>query len=313
MSSLNPPLVLFCKSYIGDLKRVQTLLDSIGRFNRERITTYLSVPRIDLSVFQEALVFDASEVNLIEDEEILLSNPGHSLKYFSNWDGRITQQVVKSEFWRYWLKQNPNQNELVYVCLDSESEFKRDFYINDFISESGTPYTICHDNSDLLNLAKSKGKTKVLFNFQKDCAMIKEVFFRSGPDYAFSPTPVIWSSKVWQDLNQHYLIPRGLTFGDMIRQRPNELHWYGEALLNFKSIPLEPRGPLFRVYHYDWEFFSRINAGETHEIIIQKFLGILKQSNWDFEKDIEGKRTRVSKLGRRVKRLINRFLYSFVK
>ena len=35
---------------------------------------------------------------------------------------------------------------------------------------------------------------------------------------------------------------------------PSELRWYGESLLAFRSIPLAPIEPLFRVYHHDWHF-----------------------------------------------------------
>lgn len=299
-------LVLFCKSYAGDLKRVHRLLRSVERFNKDQLQMFVSIPECDFRLFHSLKHTTNPKVRIIADEMIALSNPRIKIDTFASWDGRLSQQVIKSEFWRWWLQQNPGNGHLNYVCIDSESEFLRDFFLEDFVDSENIPYTVCHDHRELLSLASWKKKRKVLLNFQRDCEQMKVVFKRSGPNYAFSPTPVIWSSKVWNDLDSYFLQPLGMTIWDAIRQHPNELHWYGEALLKFRSIPLHPIGPLFRVYHYDWEYFSRLKMGETNETIQQRFLGVLKQSNWDFDMD-QGKhafrKRPISRLFRRLRRL----------
>lgn len=301
--------VLFCKSYAGDRKRVERLIRSIERFNQDALPLYISIPEKDYKLFSDLENISSVHASVITDEEIIESNPAVKVETIVGWDGRKSQQVIKSEFWRYWLKANPDCENLTYICIDSESEFLRDFYKSDFIDLDEVPRTICHDHSDLLELARLRNKKKVIFNFRQDCALLKTEFGRMGPDYAFSPTPVIWSSTVWKDLDDFYLKPRGLTIWDAIHALPNELHWYGEALLKFKSIPLRPIKPLFRVYHFEWEFFTRQKQGETNETISKNFLGVLKQSNWDFEMDYgaQAKRKSVlSKLYRQMRRWITR-------
>ncbi len=301
---LHTPTALFCKTYAGDLQRVKRLLNSIGKYNRDRIPTFVSIPSQDFQQLHNAEPLVAANATLITDESIIHCGGNVGLPYYRSWDGRLSQQVIKSEFWRYFLANYSVYSDINYVCIDSESEFIRDFYTSDFISPSGAPYTICHDHQDLITIARQINKKKVEENFIKDCSLMKEVFSRGGPDYAFSPTPVIWSSKVWRDLDDLYLKPNGINLWDAIAERPNELHWYGEALLHFKSIPLIPRSPLFRVYHYDWEFFSRKKSGETIDSLKQYFLGVHKQSNWDFESDEDEypkKRSMASRLRRQIR------------
>lgn len=289
---------MFCKSYAGDFDRAARLIESVARYNLNRIPFFLCVPPSDLTLFEKLTGGVGYPVTLISDLEIVQSNPGVSPRDVTGWDGRLAQQALKSEFWRWWLKQNSEEHELHYVCIDSESEFIRDFYKKDFVHESGVPYTICHDHGDLLNLCKQRGIATIEQNFNRDCEIIKKVFGRQGPNYAFSPTPVIWTSKVWQDLEAGYLNPNNITIWDAIREYPNELHWYGESLLHFNSIPLLPRNPLFRVYHYDWEFFERQKSGERLESLRLEFIGILKQSNWDYEMDSGAQKYRKSFLSR---------------
>jgi hypothetical protein len=140
--------------------------------------------------------------------------------------------------------------------------------------------------------------------------LLKIVFKRLGPDYDFGPTPVVWSSKVWKSLEKSYLIPNKLTLWDAIEMAPSELRWYGEALLAYKAIPIYPIEPLFRVYHYDWQYFTSKKMGETNSTLLVNYLGILKQSNWDYERD-SGKQAKrksfLSKVVRVLKRIAARF------
>lgn len=302
---LPTPTALFCKTYAGDLKRVKRLLSSISKYNKDRIPIFISIPSQDFQKLHNTAPLIAANATLITDESIIECGGNVGLPYYRTWDGRLSQQVIKSEFWRYWLAHHASYRDINYVCIDSESEFIRDFYASDFIDPSGVPYTICHDHQDLLTIARLRKKSKVEENFLKDCALMKEVFSRRGPNYAFSPTPVIWSSRVWRDLDNLYLKPKGINLWDAIAERANELHWYGEALLHFESIPLKPRSPLFRVYHYDWEYFSRKKSGETIESLSQRFLGVHKQSNWDLENDefnYAKKRSGLSRLRLKVRR-----------
>src|SRR5665811_477655 len=107
-------IVLYCKSYRGDVVRARRLALSVQKFNEEDIPFYISVPEADLPLFKEHLA--GLKVTFICDEEIISANPKHSLESIRLMPGNLSQQVVKSEFWRLGLSEN-------YVCLDSDNEF----------------------------------------------------------------------------------------------------------------------------------------------------------------------------------------------
>lgn len=269
-------IVLYCKSFERDVLRTKRLIDSIERFNADRLDVFVSVPQADRNLFEN--IIGTGRCVWISDEEIARANPMGSVERMYATDGYFSQQVIKSEFWRLGLSEN-------YVCLDSDSVFIRDFKRADFLSPGGIPYTVLHQSKELLQLACDRGKQKVVDAFYEDCARAKALFNRVGPGYDFGPPPMIWSAKVWRDLADHHLTPQGLTFWDAIDRYPAEIRWYGEAFLKYQSIPLLPIEPLFRFYHYDWQFYAYRKLGEKEEKLQSNYLGVVYQSNWEYEMD----------------------------
>ncbi len=286
-------LVLFCKSYRQDLRRAVQLCRSVHEFNRDSIPFYLSVPAEDLDAFAESL--KGLEVSLIADAEVVRKNPGIDVDRFAKLPGGKAQQVVKAEFWRYGAAGD-------YLCLDSDSYFLRDFRRADFISPDGHPYTVMHEAKELLHFAALSGMARVARDRERECAEIMSIFGRGGRCFEFGPTPVIWSSRVWRDLDEKYLMPQGLSIIDAIDLHPGELRWYGEALLAFRSIPLLPIEPIFRCYHYEEQYYLYKRIGENETAVARNYLGVCMQSNWDKKLDLTRK-FRFSKFRRAVKRL----------
>lgn len=271
--------------------------ESIQKFNRDSIPFYISVPEKDLELFKANIHDPDKLIHWVTDENVVVANSAESLKTYREWDGRLSQQVIKSEFWRLFTY------PISYLCIDSESKFIKNFYLSDFLHEDGHPYTVMHQNKELLQLATNKGVLKVPTNFYRESETMKKVFGRVGVDYDFGPTPVIWSSKVWRDLDEKYFKPKRMTIWDAILSVPSELRWYGEALCFYGSIPIHSIESMFRVYHYDWQYFFSKKNGETEGLLIQQYLGVLKQSNWDYELDYGQHATRKSLLSRVVRRL----------
>ena len=81
------------------------------------------------------------------------------------------------------------------------------------------------------------------------------------------------------------LAPNGQTLWDVVDRGIGEYHWYGEALLAYDAIPIYPVEPYFRVYHYDWQYYLLKRMGETEKGVADHFMGIIYQSNWEFEMD----------------------------
>ena len=276
-------LVLYCKSFIDDIHRAKCLAESIDQFNTEKIPFYMSVPQKDFKKFEMTL--QNNHVHLLSDEEIISKNPSLKLDSLLTSSGRISQQVVKSEFWRMSFCDN-------YVCLDSDSTFIRPFKLSDFMYDHTTPYTVFHSGTDLLQWAARAKKQKHIDNFNADRTEIRNLFSRSSRLFDFGPTPCIWSAKVWKSLDTNYLQTNNIDFHQLIVSHPHEMLIYGETLLAYDAIKLIPTDPLFKVFHYKAQYDESIKLGETHSSLSVSYLGVIKQSNWDESKDFYARKKR---------------------
>lgn len=293
-----PALCLYCKSFSTDLKRVVRLADSVLRFNTDRLPFIVSVPLVELPLFKEHLA--EKDVTLIADEEILRANRRLNVERVTALRGNISQQIVKSEFWRLGLSD-------AYLCLDSDSVFIRPFKTDEFMALDGAPYTVMTEAHELLFDSLSRGKTAVIENFLREAAQVQRIFGREGKAYSFGPMPMVWHRAVWETLESEYLLPQGMTFMNAIELAPLESRWYGEALLRFKSVDLRPCEPFFKVYHYAWQLDKDQRQHIGPEQLAQLYSGVIYQSSW--ERDLDWPResgTPVSWLARRLRRSLGR-------
>jgi len=264
-------ITLYCKSFRNDVNRAFYLLKSIEEFNVDRIPFYISTPSEDRNIFKNIL--GTSGYNWIPDEEIYRSNPRLNLNDLKKISGNITQQIIKAEFWR--LKYSK-----VYLCLDSDAVFIKDFYKKNFVSVDEKAYTVAHDSLEFFKEAENYGKKYIYRNFLQDSNNLKKFFLRDGVNYDFGPSPFIWDKNVWEWLSA-MLEEKGMTISDVIKQYGNECRWYGEALLKRKIIEFLPIKPIFKVYHYDWQYAEDKKKGIDNHKLKEDYLGVIIQSNWD--------------------------------
>lgn len=292
------PFVLYCKSYSVDVRRVKRLALTIEKYNADRIPFHVSCPQQDLPLFQEYLAGLA--VSLISDEEIIQSNPLHSIDGFKAIPGHLSQQIIKSEFWRLGLAQ-------AYLCLDSDCQFIRPFHQHDFLDSDGTPYTIVDECREILVSAVIAGKQRVIDNFRRESAQVQSEIGRDGKYYNFGPNCPVWHRDVWLSLESNFLQPRGISLADLILQHPIEMRWYGEAMLKYRAIPLLPAQPFFKMYAYAWQLAKDRSDGIQESHLAQFYCGVTYQSAWEREMDwpSEGG-TWLSRIGRRLRRSLGR-------
>lgn len=254
-------IALYCKSYRNDVLRAKILFESIKKHNSDNIPFYISAPNSDLPLFKNQL--GTVDYTLIPDEDI---DPMTS--------GWVGQQVVKSQFWKLNLSEN-------YLCLDSDSQFIRNFNTSDFMYTKDIPYTVCHEYKELFEfLDKYPTPYDIYGAFCKERLAVMELFGRTGVIYDFGPSPTIWSAKVWRSLVQNYLEPNGLTISQAFSVIPSEFTWYGEWLLTSKEIPIYPREPIFKSYHYKHQYELDKQMGVTVERLAKYYLGYIINTNW---------------------------------
>jgi len=126
-------IVLYCKSYSRDFLRLKRLLLSINEFNKDGLAFYISTPQSEKPLLEE--VIGKTGYQWVSDESIVAANPRATIAQYESMPGSLSQQIVKSEFWRLGLTEN-------YLCLDSDCLFIRPFTAADFLSVDGTPYTV---------------------------------------------------------------------------------------------------------------------------------------------------------------------------
>lgn len=293
-------LVLYCKSYHRDVLRAARLAESVRQHNTSHLPFYLSCPAADLALFKTTIGDEG--VIFLTDEEIIAANKSLDQKALGELPGGLSQQIVKSEFWRLGLCEN-------YLCLDSDSYFIRDFSQNDFLAPDGTPYTVMNESLELRLFGAIHHHEKIARNIDADCTAIMGIMERTGRHYDFGPLPVVWSRKVWSDLAEKFLEPQNMHFMDAIKLFPSEMRWYGEALLKYRSIELLPVETLFRCYHYEDQYHAAKKAGETDETLKLAYLGVCVQSNWDSDLAYgKTKKSLLSRIVRAIKRRIFRRL-----
>ncbi|MBU3589017.1 DUF6492 family protein [Polynucleobacter sp. 80A-SIGWE] len=295
-------LVLYCKSYRQDFLRLKRLLASIDKYNVDRIPFYISTPTAEKALL-EGVIGQVGYI-WVADEQIVASNPRADLVRYREMSGRLSQQIIKAEFWRLGLAEN-------YLCLDSDSKFIRDFKKSDFVTDDNTPYTVLHQNKELFQISANRGHLQLKRNLGMEAERVQKLFNRVGPSFYCAPAPFNWSARVWQSLDQEFLQPKGISIWDLITSDHPESLIYGEAALKYHAIPLIAIEPLFRTYHYDWQFFLMKRLGETETKLAENYFGVIYQSAWDVDDHFGAtKKSLPSRLLRRIKRL-GRYLQSY--
>ena len=283
--------------------RLRRLLESINQFNVDRLDFYISTSEVEKNLLVEML--GEKGYIWVADEDIVRANTKADFAKYQSIPGSLSQQIIKSEFWRLGYAEN-------YLCLDSDCLFIRNFYKADFLSPDGVPYTVLHQNKELFQIAANRGHSKVERDLRVEAERVQALFDRRGPHFYCAPAPFIWSAKVWQSLDMKYLTPKGISLWELVSSQHPETLIYGEALLKYCAIPLIAIEPLFRTYHYDWQYFLMRRLGETETKLAKNYLGIIYQSAWESELNLELTRKSIySKLLRRVKRF-GRYLQSFI-
>jgi len=290
--------VLYCCTFRKDLKRTIKLAESIQKHNKAHIPFYISVPAEDVDLFKEHL--GGLNAIIFDEKDIFKANLKLDIEKLYSIRGGLRQQVIKSEFWRLGISEN-------YLVLDSDCIFIRDFDEADFLAKDDIPYSVIHEGRDVLQTTERFGPKKIRQHFLADREPIKQALGRTGVTYDYGYAPFLWSRKVWESLDVHYLTPRGMNFLDAVLLCGSEFTWYGESLIHFRAIPIFPREQLFKHYHYEHQLWADQILGYTEKVLAKDYLGVVYQSNWESWGDFGlSNKSAPSRLWRSVKRIVKK-------
>ena len=248
-------LIIFTKSYRGDLGRCIELSKSIQLYNRDNIPYYISVPPEDVEMFKSNI---PHYTEILSDDSIT-----------SNHNGWVGQQFVKSLVYKLNLCR-------FYVCIDSDAYFFKDFYTSDFLYSEDIPYMVMHERTDFYEFVDRYSEQMpydIRKGHEKEYRSIMSHFGREGKIYHYGISPYIWDTKVWEWLDTEW----GLDV--LFKKHPNELKWYGEGALAM-GTPMMPTSPLFKELHFapQYQIYKQLGYEEHH--FHKQYLGMVMQSNW---------------------------------
>ncbi|OYQ34666.1 hypothetical protein CHU92_11575 [Flavobacterium cyanobacteriorum] len=267
-------IAILIKTYKPDFDRVKMLLASIEQFNADAIPVYISINDDDFSFFKQHLKTHAT---LLKDSDIYHCKITDPWRY---------QQVIKTNFYRLNVAEN-------YLCIDSDSQFIKEFRISDFMYDDDTPYTIMHESKSFLEMAENIGMDSQTIFFKQAVDVTRKLLGTHGKYWDYGPSPYLWSCKVWRHFNEVYLAGKGLSFEDFFEQiikevPPSETVIYGEYLLKERLIEIYPVEGFFKVYHFSKQY-SMEKKHHDIEKLKKIYLGVIFQSNWHGHKNLFSK------------------------
>lgn len=252
-------LVIFCKSYLGDLERLKILKASIDKFNKDNIPFCLVVPQKDIEQIKKALITGKEEYKLYfkTDEEILNLISGDAEQ------GWVPQQVIK-------LNAHKTNLANFYCILDSDCYFITDFFIKNFMYNETTPYTVMRrEHCDNIKNAPSR--------------VVKEFFDRDGLCYGWAAMPTIFSAQIL-DRFFEYLNSKNLSINNLLTISPYEFIWYGEFLWKTKPFEIIPTDTFFYSFWYEQEYRNIRRKNTINDFIQKGYIGLNLQAGWVREK-----------------------------
>lgn len=261
-------LILFIKTYRNDFDNAVNLLKSIDKFNVEKIPVVVSVNDADYDFFKERI----KTVKIIKDSDVVTTTITDPWRY---------QQIIKANVYKLNLCKN-------YLCIDSDSEFIRDFHYSDFLYDDDTPYTIMHESKPFLEDMEKIGLDSQEIFFKQALNATRDFFENKGKDWDYGPSPYLWSTKVWESLVEEFLKEKNMSFEDLFlhidaKTPPSECVIYGEYLLKTNLIKILPVEGFFKVYHYKKQFDLEKKYHNINKLK-KIYMGIIYQSNWKNKK-----------------------------
>ncbi len=258
-------IVVFCKSYRGDLERFAVLNRSMLKHNRDQIPFYAVVPNADLDLFKNRF---GSDVNFLADEDVL------NIDFVGqNWIG---QQIIKFNFYKLEITKN-------YFLVDSDFYFIKDFFRSDLLVNPDLPYTVVLSKEFFLQGLLRDDDPEYVGMLKEVLSLMgraKKYVKRPGPDLYYMPGP-IWSCRVLKHMEEHLLKPNNFTHFDLLRYCPFENNWYGEWALSTQCIPIVPIEPLFKEYVREKFVLEDKARGMTLEKLSQFYHGLSMSAKWN--------------------------------
>ncbi len=257
---------MYCKTYSKDIERLKKMLQSFEQFNKDNIFMYISVPANEIDLYKE---LHNDNVKIITDESFAKEHFATQTQYGFK-VGYVNQEICKLSFWETGLLEN-------YLCVDSDVIFIRDFFVNDFMKDETTPYSVLVMDKDL-----AIEKHYQAF-WDERIKLVKKIYDYVELDdkrYRTCHGMQCMSAKVLRSLKEDFMNSKGLEYKDLIEISPFEFTWYNAWLQKSKIIDVVAVEPFFKTFHMRIDYnFSRLKMIDKKDLA-RSYVGIVLNSNW---------------------------------
>lgn len=259
------------KSYDLDFHYCQRLVESINKYNYDKIHTYIVVEGIHEKLFQQLANSEISIICLeaIPEKFVKTGFDGISVGY-------INQEIAKLSFWKLKLAKN-------YLCLDSDGEFMKTFYLSDFMFDDETPFTFLTEDRQLQsdpNYYEEFWKNREA----KLGKILKEIDF--SPRFLETCHNFqVLSTLVLEDFEDSFLKEKNYRIIDILQISPYEFSWYNFWLQKRFPEFIHKREPIFLMIHSEvMELAFRIQELRIQDLDetgpARGYLGLILNSNY---------------------------------
>lgn len=263
-------LVLFCKTYNGDIERFKILKKSTDKFNFDKIPFYVICPKKDKELFLSLKTGKENyDYNIVTDEEVLSMSSNESHK--QNW---YSQQVIKLSFYKLGLCKH-------YFILDSDCYFIRDFKIKDYIFDENTPYLPLTEplkgaETNFMQLFRSidNKNDEKLWNTGS-----KNYINREGKRFCLN-LPCVFSTDVLKDMEKKLLEKNNLTYQKLIEINPFEFEWYCDYIIKYKPINYIVCTPFFISFYTQTLYTLYRYLGWTEKTLAHYYTGLIMHEGY---------------------------------
>ncbi len=265
---------LYCKTFAGDLVHFQQFLNSYVKYNKSNIALYVSVPESDYHYYKK--INGIGSIEVITDEtycKSFLFEEGDIVPHGMS-KGYANQQICKLNSWRIGRARN-------YLICDSDSVFIRNFFFEDFMADSITPYSVLVQDKDLSITRHYRNAAWGGWLMRQDA--IKRVFSEVGLNDRRLLTchgHTVFNASVLQSLFFDFMTPRGLSYRDLLEISPYEFTWYNTWLqFRFKELTLGVE-PFFKTFHLHEDYVMSRRSLLRLQDLSEAYVGIVMNSKW---------------------------------
>lgn len=254
------------KTYKKDFFRVELLLDTFNKYNVDNIQLVIVAPKEDL----KHLHLNERKDIITIDEEIILNGDRFESAVHGMSPGYLNQQVIKLKFWETGIFK-------YYFCIDSDLIFIKDFYISDFISPNGAPYTFVTSFYDLVSDRHYYHRfwiTRKLY-FKTICECLD---YADSIDFAVHGM-ITLSSTLLREMRSSFNPVHAGWYKNLISKSPLEFSWYLIWCLK-KGHGLNRRESVIKTFHTQKEHLFYLLKGISSYDLKRSYIAVVINSNY---------------------------------